>query len=123
LHCPLTSETDRLITAAALEKMPQGSFLVNTARGAIVDTAAIPNAIASGRLAGAAIDVLPLEPPLEDDPLVLAWRNPEHPPHSRVILNPHTAFYSEEGLRDMRIKGAEACRRALEGMPLRNVVN
>jgi C-terminal binding protein len=103
--------------------MRQGSFLVNTARGAIVDTAAIPNAIASGRLAGAAIDVLPLEPPLEDDPLVLAWRNPEHPAHYRAILNPHTAFYSEEGLMDMRVKGAEACRRALEGLPLRNVVN
>jgi len=123
LHCPLTSETDRLINAAALEKMPQRSYLVNTARGAIVDTAAIPNAIASGGLAGAAIDVLPLEPPLEDDPLVLAWRNPEHPAHNRVILNPHTAFYSEEGLIDMRLKGAEACRRALEGLPLRNVVN
>jgi len=123
LHCPLTSETDRLINAAALEQMPQGSFLVNTARGAIVDTTAIPNAIASGRLAGAAIDVLPSEPPLEDDPLLLAWRNPEHPAHYRVILNPHTAFYSEEGLMDMGVKGAEACRRVLEGLPLRNVVN
>jgi D-3-phosphoglycerate dehydrogenase/C-terminal binding protein len=123
LHCPLTSETARLINAAALVQMPQGSFLVNTARGAVVDTAAIPDAIASGRLAGAAIDVLPLEPPLDNDPLVLAWRNPEHAAHYRVILNPHTAFYSEEGLVDMRVKGAEACRRALEGLPLRNVVN
>jgi D-3-phosphoglycerate dehydrogenase/C-terminal binding protein len=123
LHCPLTGETERLINAAALARMQPGSFLVNTARGAVVDTSAIPDAIASGRLAGAAIDVLPQEPPAEDDPLVLAWRNPEHPAHYRVLLNPHTAFYSEEGLMDMRVKGAEACRRALEGMPLRNVVN
>jgi D-3-phosphoglycerate dehydrogenase/C-terminal binding protein len=123
LHCPLTKETEKLINATALDKMPRGSYLVNTARGAVVDTSAIPEAIASGQLAGAAIDVLPLEPPLEDDPLVLAWRNPDHPAHYRVILNPHTAFYSEEGLIDMRVKGAEACRRALEGLPLRNVVN
>ncbi len=123
LHCPLTGETERLINAAALELMPHGSFLVNTARGAVVDTSAIPEAIVSGRLAGAAIDVLSLEPPAEDDPLVLAWRDPEHLAHGRVILNPHTAFYSEEGLLDMRVKGAEACRRALEGLPLRNVVN
>jgi D-3-phosphoglycerate dehydrogenase/C-terminal binding protein len=123
LHCPLTSETTRLIGAAALESMPHGSFLVNSARGAVVDTAAIAPAIACGRLAGAAIDVLPQEPPAEDDPLVRAWRDPDHPAHDRVVLNPHTAFYSEEGLLDMRVKGAEACRRALEGLPLRNVVN
>jgi D-3-phosphoglycerate dehydrogenase/C-terminal binding protein len=123
LHCPLTKETEKLINATALDKMPRGSYLVNTARGAVVDTSAIPEAIASGQLAGAAIDVLPLEPPLENDPLVLAWRNPDHPAHYRVLLNPHTAFYSEEGLIDMRVKGAEACRRALEGLPLRNVVN
>ena len=52
-----------------------------------------------------------------------AWRDPSHAAHHRVILNPHTAFYSEEGLMDMRVKGAEACRRALTGSPLRNVVN
>ena len=43
--------------------------------------------------------------------------------HNRVIINAHNAFYSVEGLRDMRVKGAEACRRALVGLPLRNVVN
>ena len=49
--------------------------------------------------------------------------NPADPCHDRVIVNPHSAFYSEEGLRDMRVKGAQACRRALLGEPLRNVVN
>lgn len=123
LHCPLSDETRHLIRAETLEQMPSGSYLVNTSRGAVVDTAAIPAAIASGKLAGAALDVLPFEPPAENDPLVSAWRNLEHPAYHRVILNPHTAFYSEEGLLDMRIKGAEACRRALVGLPLRNVVN
>jgi C-terminal binding protein len=123
MHCPLTAETERLIDAAALQEMPHGSYLVNTSRGAVVDTAAVAPALASGRLAGAAIDVLPHEPPHADDPLILAWRNPEHPAYHRLILNPHTAFYSEEGLMDMRVKGATACRRALEGLPLRNIVN
>jgi C-terminal binding protein len=103
--------------------MPKGSYLINTSRGAVVDTAAIPQFIASGHLAGAGIDVLAIEPPPADHPLLVAWRNPEHPAFHRVILNAHNAFYSEQGLRDMRVKGSEACRRALAGMPLRNIVN
>ncbi|HET6880354.1 MAG TPA: C-terminal binding protein [Pirellulales bacterium] len=123
LHCPLTEETRRLIRSETIAHLPDGAYLVNTSRGAVVDTSVIPEAIVSGKLAGAGLDVLPFEPPAEDDPLVLAWRDPRHPAHHRVILNPHTAFYSEDGLLDMRIKGAEACRRALAGLPLRNVVN
>ena len=49
--------------------------------------------------------------------------HPSHPAHDRIILNPHSAFYSDEGLMDMRIKGSENCRRALLGQALRNVVN
>lgn len=123
LHCPLTPETKNLIDSAAIARMPQGSFLVNTARGAVVDTSAIPDAIKSGHLAGAAIDVLPLEPPGVDDPLIKAWRDPHHPAHHRLIVNPHSAFYAVEGLLDMRIKGSQACRKALLGLPLLNVVN
>jgi C-terminal binding protein len=122
-HCPLTAETHHIINAAAIEQMPQGSYLINTSRGNVVDVAAIPAAIASGRLAGAGIDVLPIEPPPADHPLVAAWRDSKHPAYHRVILNAHNAFYSVEGLRDMRVKGAEACRRVLAGLPLRNVVN
>ncbi len=122
-HTPLTPETHHIINAAAMEQMPKGSYLINTSRGGVVDVAAIPAAIESGRLAGAGIDVLPQEPPPLDHPLVAAWRDPNHPAHHRVILNAHNAFYSEEGLRDMRVKGAEACRRAILGLPLRNVVN
>lgn len=123
LHCPLSDETRHVIDAAALERMPDGSYLVNTGRGALVELEAIPAAIRSGKLAGAGIDVLPFEPPPDDHPLVVAWRDPADPCHDRVILNPHAAFYSEEGLLDMRVKGAQACRRALLGEPLRNIVN
>jgi C-terminal binding protein len=122
-HCPLTPETHHIVNAAAIEKMPRGSYLINTSRGNVVDVTSIPEAIACGRLAGAGIDVLPIEPPQADQPLVAAWRDPKHPAYHRVILNAHNAFYSVEGLRDMRVKGAEACRRALLGQRLRNVVN
>lgn len=123
VHCPLTPETQHIVNARAIDLFPKGSYLVNTARGATVDTTAIPAAIRSGKLAGAAIDVLAQEPPPDDHPLLVAWRDPADPCHDRIIINPHAAFYSEEGLLDMRVKGAQACRRALLGETLRNVVN
>lgn len=122
-HCPLTPETRHIIDAKAIAKMPNGSYVVNTARGAVVDATCIADAIRSGKLAGAAIDVLPDEPPPADHPLLVAWRDPKHPAYERVIINPHSAFYSEEGLLDMRVKGSETCRRALLGEPMRNIVN
>ena len=123
LHCPNTSETKHIINASALQKMPKGSYLINTARGAVVDVSAIPPAIASGQLAGAAIDVLTDEPPEANNPLLAAWRDPNHPAFTRLIINPHAAFYSEEGLADMRIKGSQACRNVLLGRRARNVIN
>jgi C-terminal binding protein len=123
LHCPLTDETRYIMNARTIALMPEGSYLVNTARGGVLDCSAIPDALASGRLAGAGIDVLENEPPLPGDPLVAAWRNPQHAAHHRLILNPHLAWYCQDGLMEMRRKSAETCRRALSGMPLRNVVN
>jgi C-terminal binding protein len=122
-HCPLTSETRHILNRETIAKLPRGSFIINTSRGGVLDVLAVLDAIASGHLGGAGIDVLETEPPLADDPLLQAWRDPGHPAHDRLILNPHAAFYSEEGLMDMRIKGSENCRRALLGQKPRNVVN
>ncbi len=122
-HCPLTPETYHIIGKDQIAKMPKGSFLVNTSRGGVVDVTAIPDALASGQLAGAGIDVLEIEPPNDDHPLIAAWRDPNHPAYDRLVVNPHSAFYCEEGMQEMRSKGAEACRRALLGLPQRNVVN
>jgi C-terminal binding protein len=123
IHCPLTEETRHMLNAKTIEMMPRGSFLINTARGAIVDTSVLAEFLARGHLAGIGLDVLELEPPPEDHPLVKAWRDPAHPAYHRLILNPHAAFYCEEGFLEMRQKTASACRRAILGQPLRNVVN
>jgi D-3-phosphoglycerate dehydrogenase/C-terminal binding protein len=103
--------------------MRPGAFLVNTARGGVVEPLAVLDALARGHLGGAGLDVLEQEPPAEDHPLLLAWRDPKHPAHDRLILNPHAAFYCEEGLNDMRVKGSENVRRVLLGGTPRNVVN
>ena len=123
LHCPLTPETRGLVNNATLALLPRGSYVINTARGATVDPLAVLRAIESGHLAGAALDVLEKEPPADSEPLLQAWRDPHHPAHDRLILNPHSAFYTEEGLRDMRVKGSENVRRVLLGQAARNVVN
>jgi C-terminal binding protein len=123
LHCPLTPQTRGMIDIRVLSLLPPGAFLVNTARGALVDTTTLPAAVESGRLAGLALDVLEREPPADDDPLIRAWRDPAHPAHGRVLLNPHTAFYSEESRQDLRRKAASACRRALLGEALETIVN
>jgi D-3-phosphoglycerate dehydrogenase/C-terminal binding protein len=123
VHCPRTPETIGLINHATISKMPPGSYLINTARGEIVQTDAIADAIRNGHLSGAGIDVFHVEPPPGDDPLVSAWQNQDDPCHEKVILTPHVAFYTEEGFQHIRMKTAEACRRALTGQPLRNVVN
>jgi len=122
-HCPLTAETRTMLNRETLAWLPRGAYVVNTARGPIIDTSIIPAAVADGRLAGTGLDVIPVEPPPSDDPLMVAWRDPGHAAYRRVIINPHAAFYCEEGLREMRVKAATACRLALLGQPLRNVVN
>ena len=123
LHCPLTAETRGLIGAEELAQMPAGSCLINTARGGVVDTEAVVEALRRGHLQGAGIDVLEQEPPDENSPVLQAWRDPDHPAHDRLLLTPHTAFYCEQGCAEFRTKGAQEVLRALRGEALRNVVN
>lgn len=123
LHCPLTQETRNLIAEREIASMPKNSFLVNTSRGGVLDTTAVIDSLACGHLAGAAIDVLEKEPPELSDLVLRAWRDAEHPAHDRLLLNPHTAFYCDEGCEEFRTKGALEARRALHGEPLRNIVN
>lgn len=122
LHTPLTEETRRLINERTLSKMKPEACLVNTARGAVVDTAALARALESGRIAGAAIDVLPQEPPVGDDPLVRLWQSDRTPPVN-LMITPHTAYYSEAGLLEIREKSSAEVARVLRGEPPLNLVN
>jgi D-3-phosphoglycerate dehydrogenase len=106
LHVPLSAETRRLIDGAALAMMKPTAYLVNTARGEVVDTAALLAALDAGQLTGAALDVLPLEPPPPDSPLLR---------HPRIIITPHIAWASTEAGRDVKIRGAEEVGRVLRG--------
>lgn len=122
-HCVLNEATHHIINPKSIRLMKPGSILVNTSRGGVVDTSAVLDALEEGRLLGAGIDVLEVEPPDDSDPLMQAWRDPSHPAHTRLILTPHAAFYSEEGLMDMRRKGSQNVRRVLLGEPCRSVIN
>lgn len=113
LHCPLTTETRHLLNARTLALLPRGAYVINTARGPCVDADSLISAVDSGQVAYAALDVVE-EEPLRDERLRR---------HDRIVLTPHTAFYSVEGFQEMRSKGAAEARRILLGEPVRNRVN
>lgn len=123
LHAPLNESSRNMINARALAGVKRGAILINTARGGICDTAALLAALEDRRLAGIGLDVLPTEPAVMSDPLVAAARDPQHVAHHRVLITPHSAFYTEEGSIEMRTKAALEARRAILGERLRNVVN
>lgn len=106
LHALLTPETRGMIGAAELARMPRGSFLVNTSRAALVDFDAVLAALDSWQLAGAAFDVVPVEPPTSETP------PPQHP---RLIVNPHAGWYSPATEKEVYRRPAVAVREALEG--------
>jgi len=98
LHLPLTDGTRGLVGEELLARMPAGSYLVNTARGGLVDPDAVVQALDDGRLAGVALDVLPVEPPRWGHPLLA---------HPRALLTPHVGWYSEEAEVELRRKAAQ----------------
>jgi D-3-phosphoglycerate dehydrogenase / 2-oxoglutarate reductase len=115
LHCPLTTDTHHLIDAAALARMKPTAALINTARGGLVDTGALAEALASGRLGAAGLDVTEPEPL---DPASPLFRM------ENVIVTPHAAWYSEEGRSDLKRRVAEeAVRVLLRGEPPLHCVN
>lgn len=114
VHCPSTEATRGLIGAAALARMKPTACLINTSRGDIVDEAALADALESGRIAGAALDVRAQEPPGAGDRLVGL---------DRAIHTPHAAFYSAESLVELRERAAWETRRVLEGGEPENLVN
>lgn len=113
VHCPLTPETHRMIGALQLRAMRPGSMLVNVSRGPIVDGAALIDALVSGHLASAALDVMEHEPVGPDDPLLGA---------PNLIVTPHSAYYSERSMSVLRRETFVDVLTALAGRSARTVV-
>jgi D-3-phosphoglycerate dehydrogenase len=106
LHLALTPETRGIISTRELALLPPGSYLVNAARSPLVDQAALLAALDSGHLAGAALDVLEVEPPTAERPA---------PKHPHLIVTPHAAWYSPEAEREVYRRATLSVRAVLEG--------
>ncbi|HVY19706.1 MAG TPA: C-terminal binding protein [Bauldia sp.] len=124
IHCPLTDETRNMINARSLAQMKRDAILINTARGAIVDIPALVEALRAGTIAGAGVDVLPIEPPRDDDVLADAYRGRKDPMvGDRLIVTPHAAWSSPESVSDARRLAVETAMLYLRDGKLRNLVN
>jgi D-3-phosphoglycerate dehydrogenase len=114
LHVPLTPATRAIVDESVLRRMKSTAFLINTARGGLVDTAVLARALSEGWIAGAGMDVLPEEPIAADDPLLKL---------DNVVLTPHVAFYSEESLADLRRRTTQSVLDVLAGRVPEHLAN
>jgi D-3-phosphoglycerate dehydrogenase len=114
MHVPLMQTTHGLVGEHFLRRMKPTAYLINTARGGLVDIPALARALKQGWLAGAALDVLPQEPPADDHPL----RGLDN-----VVLTPHVSFYSEESLQALRRRTAQSVVDVLAGRRAEHVYN
>jgi phosphoglycerate dehydrogenase-like enzyme len=123
VHSPLTPETQNILGEKELALLPRGAVVVNTSRGPIIDLDALATALKSGHLAGVGLDVVPVEPPVEPLPeLIRAYRAREPWAEGRLIITPHSAFFSPQAWDDTRRLSAETMQAALLGPRPQNVI-
>ena len=123
LHAPLTPQTANLINAASLQKMKPHSTLLNTARGGLIDWEALYDALESGHVRSAGIDVLPTEPPNPVPKLLEAYSKREGWLDGRLLITPHAAWSSAESRQDARTKSMATLLAFFEQSELRSCVN
>ena len=123
VHAPLNAETRHLIGADAFAAAKRGMILINTARGPIVDLEALHDALKSGRVGAAALDVMPREPPDPKLRLIRAWTRRETWLDGRFTMSPHAAFYSPASVEDLRRKTVETAIDLVATGTLANCVN
>lgn len=123
MHLPQTPESIGMMGTAEFAAMPEGAVFIDTARGTNMDVDALYDALRSGHLAGAGLDVLPVEPPREPLPrLLAAYREREPWLLGRLLITPHSAYLTPEAHLDIRIKSAETMRAALLSNRPQNVI-
>ena len=123
VHTPLTAETNGMINGQLISCMKDTAILITTSRGKVCDLDAITEALKNNRISAAGLDVFPEEPPSADHPLFAALRAGEDWTDGRVIVTSHVAWYSPDGARDAREKGAQSVINYLSDGVLRNCVN
>lgn len=116
IHCPLTPATEKLIDAKALTAMKPHALLINTARGPIVDIDALVEALRHRRVGGAALDVLPMEPPIADSPIMQAIDDLDN-----LIVTPHTAWASQRAMQALVDQLFSKIDDVLAGRPFTNL--
>ena len=114
IHAPSTPETQGMFSEAEFRAMKPTAYLINTARGSIVDTAALTTALRNAEIAGAGVDVLETEPPEQNEELLTL---------ENVVVTPHAAFMSEESILDLEIAAATSVVEVLTGKLPESVVN
>ena len=123
LHVPLNEETLWMVDERFIQNLNDDTILINTARGKIIKNLdVLYDGLVSNKLAAVGLDVLPEEPPLPSERLIQAWKDPDSPLHHRIIINPHTSYFSDLAWNEMRIKAAENVKRILEGKEPKNLV-
>jgi C-terminal binding protein len=123
IHAPLTPETKGMLGHAQLSLLRKGAVVVNDARGPIIDLDALAELIRAGHIAGAGLDVLPQEPPVEPIPeLLRAYRAREEWLEGRLVITPHSAWLTPQSFEDTRRKSAETMRAALLTNRPQNVI-
>ncbi len=123
IHAPLTPLTRHMIGLRELSLLPAGAVVVNTARGPILDLDALETLLREGTIAGAGLDVIPVEPPVEPVPdLLRAYRAREPWLMGRLVITPHSAFHTPEAWADIRRKSAETMAAALMSNQPQNVI-
>lgn len=123
LHLPLADATRNIIDAEVLSHARPGQILINTARGPLVDLDALHDALREERIQAAGLDVLPVEPADTEHPLLAAWAADEPWIDHRLLITPHSAFFTPESVYDMRYKGGEVAMAYLTRGHLQNCVN
>lgn len=123
IHAPLSAETEKLINAEVLAASKPGLVLINTARGPIIDLDALYEALKADQVQAVGLDVLPVEPADPEHPLIKAWAAGEEWIDHRLLITPHSAFFTPESVHDMRFKGGEVALTYLADGRLQNCVN
>ena len=123
INATLTDETKGMINDNFINLLTENTILINTARGAIIENSdVVLRGLKSNKLAAVGLDVLPKEPPSKNEDLIKSWMDINDPLNTRIIINPHSAYYSSSSIQEMRTKASKNMLKSLKGEKLLNII-